>query len=1490
MPTSLGTINSKKDLQNTFQPLLLAVFTFKDSITSPTILRVSSHNLTAGSGTQPTGITGFPHNNQDFTARINNPEIAATQAMSDMGIDITPTVSIEFADGDKNIFTTFERPIGFKGATLELFYVFNDVGTNNYSSNFKQVFKGTCGPGNMTETGLTVQAISKMNMNQIFLPTIRVQKRCPWVYPDITNMTLTDAAALHTLAAEDQSVDQWHCGYSYLSSSAQKCGNPIPGTTTAFPSCDFTFDSCLDRLGNRSAVLTPQPGGGVLGTAPIEKDQAGRQTARFGGVRWDQPSQFKSRGYGQAKSDTGFNSLNEAKYNDYIPMGWGTYWIDPVVMNIVGDFNFTRMEVVVGTGVIGNIRHVICNDIDVDQLSGDSSTANAQYALQLFWAPQNSGDRIGNTNKTSIYAGQGDPYGSFKSLIVNVPRQLTPSSSVPRIRVLLDGPTVRVYSDPVTFTETFSSCPAWILMDMLVWSGWKYEDIDIQTFIDAAAYYDTSIPYNNVSGYVNVLNDGITVQQIGGNDFSTLFVGQTIFIQGVAKVIATIDSYTQLTITVAFPHLGSGHPNAISNTSYLGSGANNHARFRLGLGISQRISAADLIRQVRTSCRSTIVPSSEGGLFQLFPDKTLADQQPAPVDGSNFNTQLTSIKADGTAGTGYVAYRFNYSSVIPDGSGNSTLNISQLDIKDSPNRVSFPFYDEDNTWAQDSLTVVDSNDVQLVGNPVDGTIPCIGIPNFDQCKRITSTWIAKNNSGNSRGNTGGTFFIKFTTSFKCIHLRMGHIVLLDYPQYNIQGGVTDSTSGAVSGFLARVTSIKPSPNFQTADITLQYHMDQWYVDSFEQNGFQHQNTQFRNALARPPFPLMPWTTQPLAGDPLFSVNNWQFGVQQLYDKGQSLASIQINTKLPINSFAPNSLTPPTVGAQGTTGASGGTIRAGIRYYGQVCGRDAAGNLTVGSDPSAPCIIDVPAGSNTATLSVPVTRWPDGTAGYELFVGRNRSRMSNQKSGTVTLPGTPTSISITDFNEMTWGIPDIEFNSLAIKGKRCQHAGVIGNGLLSVTSTTIQLSLLTNDQLTNSQFAPDISGNKYYIFLVALWNSTSPVPIADWSVVDNTGDTFTVTGPDPTTIDRGDGTFGLMANDVVIISMRPTVGVDGGGNYIEDPNWVNALNPLGVAIPITNITVATPMAVTTATPHGLATHDKVFIDGVVGTTEANGVWFANVTGPNDFELFSDSALTTPGVGVNAYISDGTAQLQDQGLAVNGDVGNELFIAHGTGKGTWYKIKSNTKIRIYIEGDWIVAPDATSVAFINNPNWEFENDTAELTNSRKDIVSSFTLDVPNFLNEIVFIQAFTRDAGNNEAFRPVSPFRLIYMFGVNSTVGGVSLADPGYVTITPDGSNDYHIDLSLGLNQRILLTSATATTILAPIWTGGTIVSGVSFTLYIDQDSTGNWPCPIFALGTGSWTIDVQNQGIDGTPSTRTIYIFTFHGVRFGLDSFRTGAII
>ncbi len=1420
---AVGAINDAKELAVGHKPLLLAVITLTDSIGSPTKRRYASSGLNTADGSFVPTISGFPETGQSFLTRIKNTEIAATQALSEQGIDITPTVGLDLSDVDKAIWVD-EKNIGHKGADMTLYFIFWNVGQNDFSTDWKLIFSGVCGPAQVTEKLLSVAAISRMNLGQKFLPAFHVQKRCGHIFPDTTLVNLTEATALHQLVADDPSHASYGCHYSALASGANARGNLNAGAR--YMSCNQTFPNCTERMGDASLVAPPY--------APIEKDTSGRFTGTFSGVRWDQPTKFQSRGYAEKASIEGLNSVNEAKYNDYVPMGWGTFWVDPVILNVVGDANFTRFEALVGVGEYSSLRKVIVNDIEVDKWGTSSFQQNQQISLQMHWREWNTGSIFGRVNGDTIYDYTGDPYGSWKVISITIPRKLNPSNSIPRVRILADGPKTRKYQiitsitvsggtatatlvginrdiasnatfpfiiagnskadvngsytsltnwtsgPPGTFQfptgaangsgtggyiqyEQVNTNPAWIIMDALAWFDYKYGRIDLDSFMAAAAYFDENITYKDLYGATS-----------------------------------------------------------------------SHARFKMSVGLRQRTVGSDLIRQMRTSCRSTLVPHPTTGALQLLPDRTLASQQPSAVAGSNYNTAVKSMNEAGTTTAGYVAYKFTYSSILKaNAQGDSSFTFEQLPIQSVPNRVSFPFTDEENGFQVDSLSLVDAEDIRRSGQEVNGSIPIIGVMNFDQASRVSANWMAVNSRGNNRGDSGGTYLFSLETTYKCVHLRVGHIVMVEYAQYGLNAGLESPISTPVDGFLARVMAIKPSANFERVKLMLRYHVDAHYVDTYGQEDAPRYSGLRRDRLSRPALPWLPYEQQPEASSSLFPVTEWGFSIAADYSVGANLepqAKLLARGKMPVNNLAPTSLSPPAVGSQGTTASTGGTITGDQKIWAQICVEDADGLSSAPSDSDTACEIDIPAGTNTNTAVIPVLQWdyPEG-ATYTLFAGNSRSKLSQQASGSVTSTTLPATISLTSLNEATWGMPDVEFDSAIMRGKVCVRAGVIGAEVLAVTSTTIQLSLFTDNPLTVNQFAPFLS-KRYHVILMGM-NHDYPVPIASWSISSNTGDTFTVVGPDCTAVVRGDGTLGLQAGDVVVITMRPVVGSDSDGNYVQDSNFVNALNPLLESHEVVDATNTTPIVMTTADAHGMTSGCKVFQKDILGNTAANGVFWIGYLTDTTYELYSDSGLTTPVAGVADWLSSGTAQRQLEGLTDDSDVGYELYCIKGTGAGNWHKIKKNTNNRIWIEGEWNVTPDMTSVFVVNNSSWNFNVPTETQNNSVISTPLTFALDIPNYLGQVVFLQGFTRDGGGNEPHRAHCPWRLMYVYGrTNPVVGN----NDGYYEMETI-SGEVTPDLANGLSQQ---ESATGDVLVNnPVNSAGAIVGGMRLYIKIVQDSTG-----------------------------------------------------
>ena len=447
----VGSINSSKDNEQGYKPLLLCTFTFDDGST----YRCSTDPLNVAQG-------GYSYAGNDYEARILNQDIAVMQAMSDQGIDHPGQVQLEMADPDKYLYLTWDQAAGrgFKGAQLEIVLVTWNVGTTEFSTDSRKIFVGYCDSPKGTSTTLRVSAVSRLDLGKVFAPPVRIQKRCPWIFPR--------SAADRAAAANDPSSDSYECGYC-----------PEQGVGTAgFTDCGYTKAECEAR--------------GMY------------QLGRFGGVQWAPPATFRNRSYTEQKTVEGSNTANEAKYNDYIPFIYGRGWVEPPIMSVLGGGDSTRFEAVLCVGEVDDIQHVIVNDVQLQQ--GSSMTHGAYIVGDplLAWWLVNRGDRDGAPNMLPGFDGHGDPYGSIGAITGTVHKRIASSESAPRVRVLLSGPKIRTFTgngDPGTMQGVpFNQNPVWQVVDLLIWGPCRYTDINLDKAAATAAKCDRLISYVDGNG------------------------------------------------------------------------------------------------------------------------------------------------------------------------------------------------------------------------------------------------------------------------------------------------------------------------------------------------------------------------------------------------------------------------------------------------------------------------------------------------------------------------------------------------------------------------------------------------------------------------------------------------------------------------------------------------------------------------------------------------------------------------------------------------------------------------------------------------------------------------------------------------------------------------------------------------------------------------------------------------------------------------------
>jgi hypothetical protein len=376
------------------------------------------------------------------------------QTASDQAVDGSPRVSIVLANADSH-FSEIERATGWKGARLTVGFLFYDL-RNDAALTDVAVFQGICNPPDqIKEATFRLTAANRMNLQRLLLPEVRIQRRCPWNFP---------ATADQRMEAVDGGPNgkyslYYRCGYS----AGAPGGMGALDGAAPFTSCGYTRGDC----------------------------QARGMSQRFGGLDFV-PAAIAVRGYGKDWT-TSAVSLNQARYNDFVPMVYGTAWYEPLTVFARNDGNLTRMEVLLGIGQMQGVITVLVNDVEIPLgINGANMTGTGWYNIQSL------GSRDGAYD--GDFSG-GDPYGSMAYLSVVVPNRLNDGNSLPRVKVLGQGLQVPTYgADGAYSGDRFSSNPAWILLDILRRSGWTTAEIDLASFAAAAAYCDEPLDTLDLNG------------------------------------------------------------------------------------------------------------------------------------------------------------------------------------------------------------------------------------------------------------------------------------------------------------------------------------------------------------------------------------------------------------------------------------------------------------------------------------------------------------------------------------------------------------------------------------------------------------------------------------------------------------------------------------------------------------------------------------------------------------------------------------------------------------------------------------------------------------------------------------------------------------------------------------------------------------------------------------------------------------------------------
>lgn len=834
----MPTISDMKELKATETPLFL--FTFQ--LPSGAVEKWCTHAVNL--------------DGEVYAARVLGHNLFEMKSDSEEGIDSLARLSVTLANTDSYC-SQIERSVGWKGARVTVRFLFFDLKNGVAASESTVVFRGLANsPDEITETTLRLSVSNRLNLQRLLLPEVRIQRRCPWKFPG----NAQQRAEATTGGAQGKYSPFFRCGYS---PDVPEGRGSLDGAAP-YSYCDYTRPLCEQR-------------------GMFKQDASGNPTRRFGGIEFVPPS-IQVRSYGEKSFHVSPVVENEGRYNDFVPMVYGTGWYAPPVVFARNDGNLTRLEILLGLGEIHAVLKVVVNNTDIPAgQAGANMTATGWHNVVSY------GNRTGGFNPDFTDAAGtplGDPYGSMAFLSLVVPNRINDGKNLPRVQVLIEGLRLPHYaSDGGFLGEDFDNNPAWVILDILRRSGWALEEIDLASFADVAAYCAEPIEARDLHG----------------------------------------------------------------NPAFI-------PRFQCNVVLRRRRSVADVIRGIRTAARLYLATGADGRL-QLRAENTLALQQPSKPAGSNSVEVLNGgwpcyEFGDGTTGA---------SSILRKAGGEPSIRFWARSAADTPNRYSVEFQDAFNEYQQDSLSLVDIDDVLRNGQEISVVLNALGIPNFHQAARIIQLALDKS----IRGNT----YVQFETSVRGIGLKPGDLITLTY----LKEGLLRAPF--------RIKSIAPGLNFSTATITAQIHDDFWYSDTASDgNPGTRRQPGFEVGLPRP-----------LLGNILDEDGEPQLEIQERADEagdGQMTVWLKAGFVVPRQPSA-SSAGIPLLSLSPAVSETGGTLAGDQTLYYAISSLGADG-----SESALSFLVraSIPPGPDTNSVQLNGLSFAPATSGFHVYRGKNPANL------------------------------------------------------------------------------------------------------------------------------------------------------------------------------------------------------------------------------------------------------------------------------------------------------------------------------------------------------------------------------------------------------------------------------------------------------------------------------------------------------------------
>jgi hypothetical protein len=404
----------------------------------------------------------------NYQARIHPDQVSAWKLSSDVTSESAGQVSVVLADSDGVIAQLFQTGL-LAGARVQFSAAILSARVVQSKTVLLTGLLDTVSELDGKSARLNI--LSRLSAIRASFPPMRIQKQCSWAFP-----ATAEERELAASSGEDgRYATLFRCGYS----PDVEGGRGTLNGAEPFTNCDFTRNSCEQR-------------------GMFSKDSENRTTHRFSGIEFVPPT-YLVRGHGESSGRISSLLSIDTRFNDVVPAVYGTGWLQAPVVFSRNDGNLTRSEVLLGLGEIEGVIKVVADGYEIPVgVNGQNMTGTGWYNLVSM------GNRTGGLNVAVADASGnpiGDPYGSMAYLNLVLPNRINDGKRSPKVEVLMKGIKLPVLdAEGALVSEEWSANPAWILCDILRRTGWKLEELDLQSFSNAAAFCDELVEARDANG------------------------------------------------------------------------------------------------------------------------------------------------------------------------------------------------------------------------------------------------------------------------------------------------------------------------------------------------------------------------------------------------------------------------------------------------------------------------------------------------------------------------------------------------------------------------------------------------------------------------------------------------------------------------------------------------------------------------------------------------------------------------------------------------------------------------------------------------------------------------------------------------------------------------------------------------------------------------------------------------------------------------------